>query len=68
MAHKKTAAEEEDEKFDKVPRIAMDYFYMNTEDEEAQTNPVLVVVNEESGGKYAVAVGNKGVGEDKEDH
>jgi len=67
-AHKRSAAEEEDEELSKVPRVAMDYFYMNTEDEEKQTNPVLVVVNEETGEKHAVAVGNKGVGEAKEDH
>ena len=41
----------------------MDYFYMSQKDEEAKENPLLVVVNEDSGEKYARMTGRKGVGE-----
>ena len=42
----------------------MDYFFMSREDEEAATNPLLVVVDERTGSKYARAVGHKGLGDD----
>ena len=46
----------------------MDYFYMSKQDEEAKENPMLVMLNEETNEKFARAVGNKGVGEEKEGH
>ena len=55
---------QEDEEL-KVPRVSMDYFYASAKDEKAKENPLLVVINEESGEKYARAVGNKGL-ENKE--
>ena len=60
-AHRKL---KEDEEL-KVPRVSMDYFYASGRDEKAKENPMLVVINEESGEKYARAVGNKGL-ENKE--
>ena len=42
----------------------MDYFFMSREDEEASTNPLLVVADERSGARYARAVGHKGVRDD----
>ena len=53
---------EEDKKRSGVPRIAMDYFFMSKEDDEAQKNPLIVLVDEETGEKYARAVGQKGLG------
>ena len=41
----------------------MDYFFMSREDEEASKNPLLVMVDEKSGSRYARAVGVKGLGE-----
>ena len=58
MAHMKI--DDEDEEL-KVPRISMDYFYMSRKDEKAKENPLLVAINEDSGEKYARAIGNKGL-------
>ena len=58
MAHQKL--DDEDEEL-KVPRISMDYFYMSKKDEKAKENPLLVAINEDSGEKYARAIGNKGL-------
>ena len=46
----------------KTPRISMDYFFMSTVDEAASSNPLLVVLDESTGEKYARAVGQKGLG------
>ncbi len=45
-----------------VPKISMDYFFMSKKDEEAKENPLIVMMDEETGEKYARAVGHKGVG------
>ena len=63
-AHKKVSEVEDEEM--KVPRVSMDYFYLSQKDEDAKENPVLVVVNEKTGEKFARAAGRKGVGEGKE--
>lgn len=49
-----------------VPRIAMDYFYMSTDDEKASDNPILVMVDEATGEKYARAVGSKRLGDGRD--
>jgi hypothetical protein len=49
-----------------VPKIAMDYFFMGKVDEQASTNPLIVMVDEDTGEKYARAVGHKGIGKDNE--
>ena len=54
--------EDEEDDFGKVPRIAMDYFFMSKLEEDAKENPVLVLLNEISNEKYARATGRKGVG------
>jgi len=50
----------------KVPRVHMDYFFMSREDEAASSNPMLVVLDEKSGSRYARLVGRKGLGSDGE--
>ena len=49
-----------------MPRVHMDYFSMSREDEAASRNPLLVVVDERSGSRYARLVGQKGLGSDGE--
>ena len=49
-----------------VPRISMDYFFMSKQDESASVNPLLVMVDEGTGEKYARAVGRKGLGDRNE--
>ena len=49
-----------------VPRVVMDYFFMSQADEKASQNPMLVMVDETTGEKYARAVGFKGLGQDGE--
>ena len=44
----------------------MDYFFMSKDDEKAHKNPLVVMVDEETGEKYARAVGQKGVGSENE--
>ena len=50
----------------KVPKISMDYFFMSDKDEKASENPLLVVLDESTGTKYARAVGQKGLGSENE--
>ncbi len=57
-AHKELNHEDDETK---VPRVSMDYFYMSQEDDDAGRNPLLVMVNEQSGEKFARALGQKGV-------
>ena len=40
----------------------MDYYFMSKKDEEAKENPIMGMVDEQTGEKYARAVGNKGLG------
>jgi hypothetical protein len=54
---------EEDEEETKVPRIAMDYFFMSQKDEQAKENPVIAMIDEGTGEKYARATGRKGIGQ-----
>ena len=58
MAHRRLPKDEEETM---TPRVSMDYFYMSKKDEEAKKNPMLAVINEATGEKYARAVGNKGL-------
>ena len=44
----------------------MDYFYMCKRDEEAKENPLVAMMGEATGERYARAVGHKGVGGDGE--
>ena len=59
--HRKKAPEDPLEEI-KVPRVHMDYFFMSREDETANKNPMLVMVDEKSGSRYARLVGRKGLG------
>ena len=54
------------DKYDEVPRVSMDYFFMSQEDEKASANPIMVMVDERTGEKYARAVGHKGMGKDQD--
>ena len=49
-----------------VPRISLDYFFMSTKDEVAHENPLIVMLDEATGERYARAVGRKGMGQDGE--
>ena len=44
----------------------MDYFFMSKQDEKASKNPLIVLVDEGTGEKYARATGQKGLGQDGE--
>ena len=62
MAHRSKT--EADKAYDEwTPRICMDYFYMNERDRQEGANPLVIVTDEDTGDKYARAVGRKGVGE-----
>ena len=62
MAHR--AKTEADKAYDDgTPRICMDYFYINERDREEGANPLDIVTDEDTGEKFARAVGRKGVGE-----
>ena len=43
----------------KVPRVHMDYFFVSREHEAASSNPMLVMLDERSGSRYARLVGKK---------
>ena len=55
--------EKDGEVADNVPKIAMDYFFASEADQKAALNPILVMVDEKTGEKYARMVGKKGLGE-----
>ena len=55
--------EKDGEVADHVPKIAMDYFFASEADQKAALNPILVMVDEKTGEKYARMVGKKGLGE-----
>ena len=61
QAHEKGKHKEDDG--NKVPRISMDYFFMSSKDEKAHENPIIVMVDERAGEKYARAVSQKGLGQ-----
>ena len=56
--HHKRAPEDHLEEI-KVPKVHMDYFFMSREDEAASNKPMLVMVDERSGARYAWLVGQK---------
>ena len=58
MARRKKKTDEEAE--EKVPRISMDDHFLSKKDEEACTNPVLIMTDESTGEKFARAVAHKG--------
>ena len=66
MSLKSKAHDEKEKEIEAVHRVSMDYFYMSQAGEDANENPCLVVVDEETGERYARAIGRKGVGEDGE--
>ena len=45
--------------------MSMDYFFMSEEDKKSSKNPLLVMMDEETRDKYARAVGQRGLGEDR---
>ena len=49
-----------------VARMSMDYFFMSQEEENAQDNPMSVMVDEHTGDRYARMTGAKGIGENQE--
>ena len=51
---------------DSCPKVSMDYFFMSQADEKADKNPLIVMVDESTGEKYARAVGKQGIGEENE--
>ena len=61
--HKKKIARKEEEYSSEVPKVSMDYFFMSKADEEAKENPIIGMVDEQTGEKYSRAAGKKGVGE-----
>ena len=64
MQHRKKKQEDKEEEV--IPRISMDYHFLSQADEEACANPMFVMVDEETGDKYAWAGGMKGVGDEGE--
>jgi len=64
--HRKKAEDNEDDddedKLIKIPRISMDYFFLSKKDEEAKENPMIAMVDESTGERYARAAGHKGIG------
>ena len=46
--------------------MSMDYFSMSKEDETANENPMLVMVDEQTGERYVRMTEEKGIGENQE--
>ena len=45
-----------------IPKVALDYFFLGTEGNKASDNPIVIMVDEATGEKYARMVEQKGVG------
>ena len=58
VAHRRRNKEERGQ----VPRVSMDYFYMRSKDEEDGNNSVVLMVDEETGDKYAQMVEKRVLG------
>ena len=58
---------DEERKAGGIPKVAMDYFFMSAADEHAHENPIIVMIDESTGEKYARAVGQKGLGREAGD-
>ena len=52
-----------DEQETAVPRVMMDYFFLGDEEERAADHPMFVMVDDETGNRYARLVEMKGLGE-----
>ena len=63
-AHRTRGEEEkrEDHAARGVPKIAMDYMYLNDQLDDVAQSPILVMVDESTGEKYARVVSHKGLG------
>ena len=57
--------EDTDEK-NKIPRISFDYFFFSQEEQAANQNPMIDMLDERIGEKYARKVEQQGLGEDGE--
>ena len=57
----KAKEERPEDTLEDMSRISMDYWYMGINDEKAQNNPMLMVIDESTGAVIALAVGRKGV-------
>ena len=62
--HKKKTEDEKEE--NKVSRISMDYLFMSQDEEKASENPLILMVDEQTGNKYMRAISKKGLGEGNE--
>jgi len=58
--------EDDEEEKRKVPRVSIDYFSMSDADQKASENPLIVMLDEDTGEKYARAVSQKGLGQNTE--
>ena len=45
-----------------VPKVSMDYFFLGSQEERADESPMLVMVDESTGNKYARVVDKRGIG------
>ena len=63
LAHR-SRSQRGDKDIGTVPRISIDYFYMNEKDQRDGSNPLLIVMDESTGEKYDRQVERKGVGDD----
>ena len=62
VAHRRENKEERGQ----VPRVSMEHFYVSSKDEQDGNNPLVLMVDEETGDKYARMVEKKGLGSDGE--
>ena len=56
----KSEEQRREDKESGVPRVCMDYLYLGEQEKEAKDSPMLVIVDEATGEKYARAVEKKG--------
>ena len=60
--HRGAKDKDDKENQSKVPKVSMDLFFMSRKDEVAKQNSIIGMLDDETGEKYARAVGHKGIG------
>ena len=63
MMHQKSA---EGKELKTVPKISMDYFYLNGKESEKGKSPMIAMTDEATGERYARMVAHKGLQEGEE--
>ena len=61
-AHSRKVHSREEDVHEDVPRVSLDYYFMNDKDRQNGSNPILIMIDESTGGKVLACSGQEGSG------